>query len=595
MAPDDVPRAQALFEVSWEVCNKVGGIHTVIRSKLPLVRALYPAYFAVGPLLEPPSAEFERRETPAQWKPVFTALEQRGVRCAYGAWRAPSEPETILVDASGLHSRKDAIKYLLWERFGIDSLRSSWEFEEPMCFAIAAGMLVEEYARQRPGGIALHCHEWLAGFALLHLKAQGVRAATVFTTHATMLGRTLMGAGHDLYGMLDTLDAKEWAYKLGVQDKHLAEVACAREADVFTTVSEITGIEAERILGRKSDVLLFNGFHTDRFPTFEETSVRHYESREMLRDFIAYFFFPHHAFDLDNTLIYFTSGRYELANKGIDVLIESLGALNARMKDEGSHMTIVVFFWLIMGRTGVKPEILEKKSFFSHVKSHVDWQSRPLLRRVALDLLSGTRPDKEDALAGEFMRQMHSDVSPLKRTGDPPMLTHSLGNEESEPILAQCMRQGLRNRQEDRVKVVLYPGYLDGSDGVLNVSYYDATAGAHLGIFPSLYEPWGYTPLESAVVGVPAVTTDLAGFGRYIRACEHDGENGVFVIAREKRPREDVVAQLTQRLYGFAHLDHEGRVQHRFAAKNLAAMCDWKRFIGRYVEAHNLALMRSGA
>lgn len=582
-----------LFEVSWEVCNKVGGIYTVVSSKASFLHNQYKEYFTIGPLLSSGNSEFEVRPTPASWTGVFEALGKHGIVCKYGVWLIPSEPVAILIDASALLASRNSLKAGFWERFGVDSLHAAWEFDEPMCFSTAAGMLVEEYLRRHPGPAVLQAHEWMAGFSLLHCKSANVPVGKVFTTHATILGRSIAGNGHDLYAMLPTLDPSEWAYRLGVQDKHTAEVACAKHADVFTTVSEITGIEAERLLGKKPDVLLFNGFHTDRFPTFEETSIRHVKSRNSLRELMAQQFLPYYVFDPEKTLFFFTSGRYEFQNKGIDVLIDALGQLNDRLKSEKYPGTIVVFFWVIMGRRGVRQEVLENKQFYSHVKSHVEWHGRPLLNRITLDLVSGNVPGEKDVFTAKFLAEIQEGVRRFKRSGTPPIATHDLSSPDQDPILSGCNRAKLNNAHDDPVKILLFPGYLDGTDGVLDLQYYDATAGAHLGIFPSFYEPWGYTPMESAVLGVPAITTDLAGFGMFVDS-HHKNRNdaGVFVLQRMGVPREQVVRNLSDRMHWFASLSHSDRVQQGFRAKEIATSCDWKIFLEHYKRAHALALER---
>jgi glycogen synthase len=577
--------APVLFEVSWEVCNKVGGIYTVLRSKAPFIQSHYDEYIVIGPSIAA-QTEFEERPCPLQWQNVFGALKDKGITCRFGVWLIPGRPTAILVDAAGLVQRKDELKFFYWDRFHVDSMHASWEFEEPMCFATAAGMLVEEFARHCEKKVIAQCHEWIAGFALLHLKGANAPVGTVFTTHATMLGRTIAGNGNQLYDMLDTINPAEWAYKYNVQDKHLTEVACAQNADVFTTVSEITGMEAQRLLGRKPDVLLYNGFHSDKFSSFEETSIRHYQSREQLHEFIAYHFFPYYSIDLQKTLLYFTSGRYEFQNKGMDVLIEALGRLNGKLKADNSERTIVMFFWVIMGRGRIRADVLENKNMYNELKSAVEWQTRPLIHKIILDFLCGHTPGENDLFTSSFIRAMQEDVRHIRREGEPPLSTHEI--DQNDALLRCCQDQGLHNRKDDRVKVIIFPGYLDGSDGIINLPYYDATVGAHLGIFPSSYEPWGYTPLESAVTGVPAVTTDLAGFGRYVLAANY--AKGISVLRRQNRSREDIIADLAQQLHTYALLEHDERVQQGFAAKTAANLCDWKHFVGHYFTAHELAL-----
>lgn len=581
-----------LFEISWEVCNKVGGIHTVIRSKLPLLAGKYARYLLLGPERGEGQHEFEEQPVPGDLRELFARISRRGVGCRYGRWLAPSTPEVVLLDFSGLYARCNDLKAGLWERHGIDSLNSAWEFDEPLCFGTAAGIFAEEYAKGYDGKTILHAHEWLSGFSILHLKSVGAGVGTIFTTHATILGRSLAARGEPLYEMLDEMNPDERAYGVNVQDKHLTEKACAHTADVFTTVSEITGLEAERILGRKPDVLLYNGFASARFPTFEETAIKHYESKRELEEFIAYHFFPYQVFDMDKTFIFFTSGRYEFSNKGMDVLIDSLAELNRRLAQRGDDCTIICFFWVIMGRGSPKREVLENKNFYSHIKTYVEWQERPLMERVVFDIISGHKPGKDDFFTTEFLHHLHEDVRQFKRSGLPPMATHDIPDEEHDPILSKLRDVGLMNGEEDRVKVVLYPGYLDGTDGLLNMQYYDAIIGSSLGIFPSHYEPWGYTPLESAALGVPAITTDLAGFGRYVS--KHPDGEGVTVINRHKKGYDEVTAQLVDEMEAFTKTTKDARVRKGFAAKQLAASCDWKIFIDGYFKAHAIALEKAG-
>jgi len=599
MTPAETANAETLFEVSWEVCNKVGGIYTVVRSKVPFVQRQYKRYILLGPAFDTLGPEFEPHPAPDDLAPVFAELQRRhGIVCHYGVWLVPGEPSTILIDFRALLARRNDLKYWYWERFRIDSMHAAWEFDEPLCFATAAGMLVEEYTRQHaaagtPERIVTQCHEWIAGFALLHLKGSHADVATVFTTHATILGRTIAGNGHSLYEMIDTIDPLEWAYKLNVQDKHTAEVACAHAADVFTTVSEITGMEAERLLGRKPDVLLYNGFHIDSFPTFEETSIRHQQSEELLKEFTAYMFFPYYAFNLDKTLFFFTSGRYEFQNKGMDVFIEALGRLNHRLQEEKSDQTIVVFFWVIMGKGGVRDDLNENKSFYQHIKSSVEWKSKMIQQQLVFDILSGHRPGEDDVFTSALMNDVYSDVQRLRRTGTPPMVTHDIGSWDNDPIVQACRAQGLVNNEADRVKIVVYPGYLDGTDGLLNIHYYDAVVGTHLGVFASAYEPWGYTPLENAVLGVPAITTDLAGYGRYLCSQRVSQETPcMFVLERFKKSHEEVVEKLAQLLAWYAKIDHAERVQQGYLSKSIANMCDWNNFVKHYITAHNIALER---
>ncbi|NJL43757.1 MAG: hypothetical protein HC945_00310 [Nitrosarchaeum sp.] len=591
----ETPVAEYLFESSWEVCNKVGGINTVIKSKAALMNEKYPHYVLVGPYFEQNARiELEAATPPDYLRKAFADVASRGVKCVFGKWLVKGEPFVVLVDASSLKATKDAIKYELWEQHRIDSLYAQWEFEEPMLWSWAVGMLLDSVEKSLLGKrIVFHAHEWLAGFGQLYLKARKSRIATVFTTHATMLGRSLAGSGYDLYGMLENMNPEEWAYRLHVQDKFTAERAMARSADVFTTVSEITGIEAEKLLGRHPEVLVLNGLEMARFPTFEETSIKHAQNREELREFLSYYFFPYYTFDMSHTLIFFIVGRYEFHNKGFDIFIDALGRLNQKLQEEGADRHIAVFFWVPMGSHGLKQEIIENKNFYNHIKEELERNSAKLLQRMIYEL---TRDEsvKEIALSKEFLQELRRDMVHFKRGGNPPICTHHVESEHTDPIINSLLSRGLDNKPDDKVKVVVYPAYLDGSDALVNLPYYDALTGCHLGVFPSYYEPWGYTPLDSAASGVPAITTDLAGFGRFIQKKMPSEKKGIYVVQRYQRSYEESVQQLYEILRHYANLGHAERVQEKIAAKTLSGLADWKFFIRYYIEAHNLALERLG-
>ncbi len=580
-----------LFEVSWEVCNRVGGINTVLKSKAALMRQRFPQYALIGPYVERNATiEFEEREAPPEFKEVFTVLANQGVKCHYGTWQVKGEPTVILVDYQRLVPGKNELKRLLWEWYGIDSLTAGWDFEEPIIFSAAAAKLLRELEERLPGGVVAHCHEWLAGSTLLHLKRGGSKIRTVFTTHATMLGRAIAGSGGDLYDLLDTINPIEEAYRHNVQAKHLVEVACARHADVFTTVSEITSLEAERLLGRKPDALLLNGLDLSLFPTLEETSIKHITCREKLRAFLAYHFFPHYIFPLEHNITFFMTGRSEFKNKGIDLTISALGLLNDRMKKERSQRTVTVFFWIPHQNNGLKVELIENKNYYYHILNYLQYNSEKIIKKVLYDFLAQRHVTNETFFTKEFLKGMKRDILQFKRQGNPPISTHRLPDEQNNEIIRALRAAGLDNKEDDKVKVVLMPCYLDGNDGLFNLQYYDAIAGCHLGLFPSYYEPWGYTPLETAAMGVPAVTSDLSGFGRFIKPHLPRKNPGVWIVKRHYTPYEESAEELASLLHDFARLNRTGRVQNKIAAKRLAELCDWERFIGRYEQAYELAL-----
>ncbi|MDO8481390.1 MAG: glycosyltransferase [Nanoarchaeota archaeon] len=577
-----------MLELSWEVCNKVGGIYTVVTSKAELMKHSFKEYYLVGPYTSK-ADDFSPEETPAHLLPAFEALSKEGIKCHFGVWRIKGDPHAILLDFSGIVPRKNDLKKRYWEAYKVDSLRTGWDFEEPMLWSTAAGMLAEEMAKTIPK-LSIHCHEWMSGFALLHTKQVKAPVATVFTTHATMLGRAIAGSNRDLYALLPTINADEMAYTLGVESKHQVERACAQTTDIFTTVSEITGMEAEKLLGRKPEVLVHNGLDIDKFPTIEDTSIRHIAAREFIREFLTYHFFPYYHFELDHHLTYFILARYEFRNKGIDLFIQALGKVNERLKAEHSKRTISVFFWIPARNSGIKTEFLENKNFLRHIKHLVEAEKEEIIDRIVTMIVSQEKMTVPAILSEEAYERLRQNAHHFRRSGDPPLSTHHI-DEEHDDMAVACRRYGLNNREDDRVKVILYPVYLDGSDGLLNLSSEDALSGCHLGVFPSYYEPWGYTPLESAAYGVPAVTTDMAGFGRFI--APHADKGGIFILKRMNRPNEEAVEDLFRILYDFAMLDHKDRVRNKQQAKELSALADWSKLIQNYLTAHTLAAAKA--
>lgn len=595
-----------LLEVSWEVCNKVGGINTVLKSKASLMKEQYPKYVLVGPYFrEKAIVELEQKQPPESIVRAFAKLKKEGITCYYGTWQIKGEPNVILIDFSTLIAQKNELKTWLWEAYQIDSLTAGWDFEEPVIFSAAVAKLLraieeEKRARGEQEKIVAHFHEWMTGSAILFLRRLGSQLPTVFTTHATMLGRAIAGSGEPLYEMLDTIDPMEAAYRHGVQAKHLTERACAKEATVFTTVSEITALEAKALLGREPDLLVLNGLEVSRFPTFEETSIKHVTCRETLRDFLTYYFFPYYLFSLEHNLIFFITGRNEFRNKGIDLTIEALGRLNELMKEaaaseKGYKRTVSVFFWIPLEHAGVKVELLENKNYYQHITNYIRYNADKILKKVLYDFLAQKKIQRNPLFTKEFLQGMKKDVIQFRREGEPPLCTNYLPYEEQNEVVQAFRAAGLLNREEDRVKVILQPVYLDGNDGLINLPYYDAIAGAHLGLFPSYYEPWGYTPLECAAMGVAAVTTDLAGFGRFIQQKVKKPLSGITVLRRHQQPHEKIVEEFAQLLFSFTKLTHSERVKNKMVAKELSGLCDWREFIKFYREAHRLALERSRA
>lgn len=578
-----------LLEVSWEVANKVGGIHTVVSSKARLIQEHYEQYILIGPLLANKGLdEITEKPAPTHVAAAIDELSSQGIHCVYGSWNIPGSPSVVLIDANHASVDWDYIKAEYWKEFSVDTLYASWDILEPLRWASAAGMFINAFQRSYSRPVIAQFHEWMAGFGALHCRLHNESVATIFTTHATVLGRSMSSnTNTDIYEAFESLDPAVKAKELNVFEKHSAERACAQAAHVFTTVSEITAMESEFVLSRRPDVILPNGIVDEQFPDVGEETVVHRQSRERLRDFIYAYFFGNHRFDLDETLIFFTNGRYEYHNKGLDVLTDALGRLNNRLRSLNHHKRVVVFYFIPGDSHGVKKEVLQSVAAFNELKEFVDEQAADMTRRVlrhAHDISMISSQELLDADAQQRISELSSNLCDHA----PALCTHQLVDEDSDDIISSFKKNGLSNSSDDYIKVIRMPVYLDGHDDLINLDMQEAAAGCHLGLFASYYEPWGYTPVESAANGTPAITTDLAGFGRFIREHQSD-QDGVLVLDRHKRSYEDIVSQLEDSMFEFINLNRSQRAARRKEAKRVSNTTHWNNFITRYYQAHDLA------
>jgi len=478
----------ALFEVSFEVCNKVGGIHTVLSTKAStLVEKYGDDYVCIGPWLlrdegrvrvpftpeggpDSPHAEFEE------------ACRAMGVPARVGRWEIPGRPRTILVDFSNQYEKKDGILAGLWETYKVDSLQGNWDYVEPVLFGDAVGKVIQRwwedsYAPQHRRAVA-QFHEWMTASGLLYLKRNCPGIGTVFTTHATMLGRALSTLGRSPEDGLGTDTADELAGEHGVSAKHSLEVATAREADVFTTVSEITGDETALLLGRRPSPVLPNGIDLAVVDALAGPTPRA-EIRTKLARFAGAFL----GEEVSDAAFLAISGRYEFHNKGIDLALDALADLGA-----AKGRRVVLFVLVPAGNSGPRPELKER------------------LAKV------GAAHD-----------------------GPLGVSTHNLFDNAVDLVHKRCVERKLDNAPGSRVKVVHVPVYLGPNDGFLEEPYEAIARAMDLTLFPSYYEPWGYTPQESLALGVPTITSDYAGFGRWARKEGLTPADGVTVISRARR------------------------------------------------------------
>lgn len=591
-------KAEFLFEVSWEVCNKIGGIWKVVSSKAGAMLDYYKSnYCLIGPYFsEKCKGEFEKVPPPQEWEKIFLLLEKEGIKVHFGHWLIEGSPKVILVEFQSFLSQGDYIKKELWDNFQIDSWGSPMDYTEPLVWAWIVGRVLEKILLAFPEKkTVVHFHEWLSGAAMLYLKKQKVVFASVFTTHATVLGRTLAGMDLSLDKILSNKSPVQAAYEYGVASKDQLERVCALQADIFSTVSQFTALESQTVLGRYADVLVPNGLDTSRFPTIEEISIKHRLEREKIREFLFWYFFPYYVFDLKNTLFYFTLGRYELRNKGVDIFIKALSRLNHLLQQEKSKKTIVAFLWIPSQAGAINEELIQSREIYFDLKETLQSIASDIEGNILKSLVAGS-PIEKSALFedGEYVfEEIKNKIARFKKTGLPPLCTHHLT--DSHNALLQMLKEaGFTNSKEDKVKVIFYPIYLTGIDGLLNMTSDEAIEGSHLGVFPSLYEPWGYTVLETAASGVAALTTDLAGFGQF--CAEHikgKKQPGVFILERKNQSDEQTIQNLAKILYDFTKLPAALRVENKIQARKLAALADWKILVQNYIVSHNKAIEKA--
>ena len=592
-----------LLEVSFEFANKIGGIYTVIASKVSRTMKSVSQYCAIGPYIESNAqAEFEPGNPPEKMKRVFDSIHRKhGITCYYGRWVVGDKPETILVDPAGFRGKTNSIKKELWHEHRIDSLHSDAWFNDPLIWSRAAGIVIDELVKAgvfRKKVIA-HFHEWLSGAGLLYLKSRKTPVKTVFTTHSTVFGRTVAETGReDLYGMIEqgiksnkTLpDSKAAEY--GVQAKHSMEKASALNSDVFTTVSETVARECTFILGRKPDLILPNGLDMAKFPLMEDLSDMHINYRNHIRLFVMSYFSPYYEIDAEDTLFYFISGRYEIRNKGIDVFIDALGSLNERLKKLKTSKQVVAFIWVPAYVKDRKPTVMEHLALFETMEGMVEKESKKIEGRIISMFAEGKMPTKSGVFDKDFLYDMKKMELQFKknRGKNPPLTPFEL--EDNNAVIKMLEKRGLLNRKEDKVKVIYYPAYLSRVDGLLSMNYYDAIIGCHLGVFPSYYESWGYTPLETAALGLSSVTTDLAGFGRFIKGQLNEGDMSISILHRDGKSNEDVVRELEDVMLRMYRSTKKERIQWKARAKQLSTLGDWSFLIKNYIKAYELALKK---
>jgi glycosyltransferase involved in cell wall biosynthesis len=531
-----------IIETSWEVCNKVGGIYTVLSTRaLTLKKQFEDRLIFVGPLFADNAGRdfIESDDLFGAWVEAFR--KDTGLQAKVGRWDVPGNPIAILVDFTPLYAIRNDIYTRMWEWASVDSLHAYGDYHEAGLFGYACGTLIEHfyyYNKLEGKKVIAHFNEWTTAFGLLYLKKKAPFIATVFTTHATSVGRSIAGNRKPLYDYLTGYNGDQMACELNMQSKHSAEKQAAKQAHCFTTVSNITACECAQLLERLPDVVTPNGFENDFVPKGELFVQKREEARVVLKKVTEALTGCSLS---DDTLFISTGGRYEFLNKGLDAFIASLKELN-------DH----------------RPE------------------GRPIVAFLMVPAyITGARADLAQRLQGNSSAELYN-----------PYVTHHLVEPWYDPILSTISWMHLSNDCRSRVKIVFVPNYLNGQDGIFNKTYYDILIGMDLTVFASYYEPWGYTPLESAAFSIPTVTTDLSGFGQWVSPYPQEIDKGVAVIHRTDSNYHEVVAKIVAQIERFASITGEEQIKAKEKAKEIAHKALWKNFILKYHEAYSIALSK---
>ncbi|MCD6355564.1 MAG: glycosyltransferase [Prolixibacteraceae bacterium] len=592
-----------LFEIAWEVCNQVGGIYTVIRSKVSSVIKKWGKdnYFLIGPYFEDQAtAHFDRAtdySTPIG-KAVLK-MQERGFDIHYGQWIVSGRPNVILFNPFSVYDKLNEIKHFLLQDYhislpGNDELLDQvaafgYQVKEFFLYLCSTGFCDEK--------IIAHFHEWMAGLPIPGIRKDNLNIKLVFTTHATLLGRYLAMNDPQFYNHLPFYNWEAEATRFNVKPIAEIERASTHGAHVFTTVSEVTAKECTYLLGRTPDLILPNGLNIERFEALHQIQNQHVKIKEQIHNFVMGHFFQSYSFDLDKTLYFFTSGRYEYHNKGYDLTLEALARLNWKMQQANIDMTVVSFFITRQPFYSFNPEVLQSKAQIEDVKRVCEEIKEQVGKRLYTEITSADGPyefpDLREMVDDYLRLKLRRNVQSWKTHQLPKIVTHTLKDDSQDEILNFLRTSNLVNNRHDKVKVVYHPDFISTTNPLFKMDYTQFVRGCHLGIFPSMYEPWGYTPLECLASGLPSVTSDLAGFGDYVvnNISDHE-EKGMYIIKRRENNFDETAEHLANILFRFVQFTRRERITLRYRCEEASLHFDWSNLEKYYDEAYELAFNR---
>jgi len=592
-----------LFEVAWEVCNQVGGIYTVIRSKVPSVIDKWGKenYFLLGPYIENQASVVFDPVDDYSGPVGQTVLKMRemGFQVHYGQWIISGRPKVVLFNPFSIYDRLDEIKYYIWEHHHISIPADDSLLNQVASFAFQVKEFFRIYCESGgcTGPDIAHFHEWMAGLPIPGIRRDGLNLKVVFTTHATLLGRYLAMNDDEFYDHLPFYDWEKESNFFNVKPIVDIERAAAHGAHVFTTVSKVTARECVRLLGREPEVILPNGLNIERFEALHKVQNLHAEYKEKIHDFVMGHFFQSYSFDLEKTLYFFTSGRYEYHNKGYDLTLEALARLNYKMQQAGIDRTVVAFFITKRPFRSFNPDVLQSKAQIDEIRRASEEIQEQVGKRLYLSVTANSGPyqfPNLTDLADDYLRlKLRRFVQAWKSHSLPKVVTHNLVDDAKDEMLNFIRMANLVNNQHDKVKIVYHPDFVTASNPLFRMDYSQFVRGCHLGLFPSYYEPWGYTPLEALASGIPSITSDLSGFGDYVTSNMPDyEEKGIFIVHRKTHDFLQSAEEMANIMFRFAQLNRRERIAIRNSCEAASPHFDWQNLGKYYDDAYHLALGR---
>lgn len=597
------PREQSkevLFELAWEVCNQVGGIYTVIRSKVPaMVEKWGDDYCLIGPYFpQTAGIEFDAIEDDSIFNKTAKKLQKDGFDVHYGRWLVTGRPRIILLDFSKMMDNVDKLKFDLWENHQISTINA-----EPLVNSVIAfSHMIEEYLKSfvddysKKYSVTAHFHEWMSAIPLINLRKENKDIATVFTTHATMLGRYIAGNVDNFYEHLPSYNWREEAKNYGIEAQAGIEHAAAQKCHVLTTVSDVTAKECEVFFERECDLILPNGLNITRYAATHEFQNLHVKYKQKINQFVMGHFFQSYSWDLDNTLYFFTSGRYEFKNKGYDLTLEALKRLNFKLVKNKVDTNVVMFIITRNPIKSIDPGVLQSRAVMEEIKETceaIEKQIGEELFYASASNTDHTMPNLNEMVDEYWRLRLRRTIQSWKVNTLPHTVTHLL--QGPDDITRFFDESNLKNHEKDRVKFVYHPDFISPTNPLFGMEYGQFVRGCHLGVFPSYYEPWGYTPLECVIRGIPTVTSDLSGFGDFMQQIMEDYESvGVYVVNRKSKSFDEAADQLADQLYQFVIMNRRDRIMQRNRTENFSDIFDWVNLRSYYDTAHDMAKKKRG-